>query len=660
MAPKKKRKLASICGMGNVTDSALASILKRLQEVPDLLEGGISRAAINRATLDVMVQVGCSDTLPGCDGETIEWEYADPRRTIALLARQCESFSSAIARRRQITPNSFDAPWHIVLYTDEVTPGDAFAMQNKRRAYCFSLSFKEFGPELLCQQAAWVPFAMIRSVVVHKVQGKLSTIGRSLLTRLFCGPESLERAGVDVYDVHTSMSNILFFKLGNVIADEAAQAAFWGWKGASGLVNCANCKNITLPRSGLAQEDPYLRDTRCSNVAEFDLATSADKWAAHDDLMDKRRSMTKTHFEDLEKAYGMNCCPTGILADHNLREYVSPIDVHTHDPMHIMSTIVEKEIFLLLAAAGKEARVDYDDVLPVIAQFSHWPKHLRNIGSKVKDMFGKTRAVACKRAGNFKASCSEILTVFPLLLYFTHAVLAHIPGLAKEVSSCFALASWVHLVRLSKRGVSTTRSALENAAGYHNRKMQEAYDIIPLPKHHTRFHLGLQYERDGWLLDCWTLERANATTKNAFSFVDYTKRFERSATARIMNGYIRQLDAPGALQTHALLPPVTSMLSGAAKVSKSLMWNGAQVSVDDFVIFGEDAGIVKTCVQANGLMVAIDTYRIAELIDCKGVEVLRKYISIGDSKWIALSSVTKALTVTCWAVDPDGSLLVLL
>ena len=86
MASSKKRKLSSICGMGNATDHALASILKAIRDDPRLLDDGIRRQTVHRATMDIMVQIGCSDTLRGCNGQPIEWEYADPKLTITFLA----------------------------------------------------------------------------------------------------------------------------------------------------------------------------------------------------------------------------------------------------------------------------------------------------------------------------------------------------------------------------------------------------------------------------------------------------------------------------------------------------------------------------------------------------------------------------------------------
>ena len=52
---------------------------------------------------------------------------------------------SAISRCPESNPSSHDKPWRLVLYSDEVVPGNNLSPQNNRKVWLIYWSFLEFG-----------------------------------------------------------------------------------------------------------------------------------------------------------------------------------------------------------------------------------------------------------------------------------------------------------------------------------------------------------------------------------------------------------------------------------------------------------------------------------------------------------------------------------
>jgi hypothetical protein len=62
------------------------------------------------------------------DGNTFDWPVARP----GALVRSLVCVSPALRRAIDMVPSSFDQPWSIVLYLDEITPGNISAPMNSR------------------------------------------------------------------------------------------------------------------------------------------------------------------------------------------------------------------------------------------------------------------------------------------------------------------------------------------------------------------------------------------------------------------------------------------------------------------------------------------------------------------------------------------------
>ena len=78
-----------------------------------------------------------------------------PLPLLSFLFDQCCGFRDMLRERHQANPSSASSPWSLILYTDEVTPGNPLAPVIGRKIQAIYWSFAEFGSMYLCRENAW-------------------------------------------------------------------------------------------------------------------------------------------------------------------------------------------------------------------------------------------------------------------------------------------------------------------------------------------------------------------------------------------------------------------------------------------------------------------------------------------------------------------------
>ena len=76
----------------------------------------------------------------------------------AFLSEACAAgggFAKAMQRIIAERPPSMDAPWDLVVYSDEVVPGNQLSGHNQRKVWAVYISFVQLGP-LLTDEDAWI------------------------------------------------------------------------------------------------------------------------------------------------------------------------------------------------------------------------------------------------------------------------------------------------------------------------------------------------------------------------------------------------------------------------------------------------------------------------------------------------------------------------
>ena len=130
---------------GDVSQGALAIILRKIKDDPLLLSGGTSQSALHRAGAAAFDEIAHTVELQlrHSSGETepFVWELADPNKLVSYLVSLCPRMENAFADAASLNPCSASKPWRVVMTFDEYDPGHLMDpdIAKKKMALNFSL-----------------------------------------------------------------------------------------------------------------------------------------------------------------------------------------------------------------------------------------------------------------------------------------------------------------------------------------------------------------------------------------------------------------------------------------------------------------------------------------------------------------------------------------
>lgn len=223
-----------------VSQSALSKLLQELKNLPKLPDA-TSRSAIKRAreeAVDLQTPVGSmfgSVRLRCRDDTELELRALNPVAWLYHIASVCDGWASWMDFQLQANAPTRARPWELVLYSDEVTPGNQLKPDNRRKYHAIYFTFKCLGMSCLTDEVAWWTLAVIRSHLLMKVDGGLSALMRCLLETFYKAPHDLSQG---VLLKCPTARRMLFAKVTTLIGDESALKQTWSIKGASGTLPC--------------------------------------------------------------------------------------------------------------------------------------------------------------------------------------------------------------------------------------------------------------------------------------------------------------------------------------------------------------------------------------------------------------------------------------
>ena len=192
-----KKAVKCVVGTHGVTDSALAAVLEKLKTHQEILEETWSRRRLSKIALEIMDRIGCVEKLPYAEGDCqFEWDIAEPTRLVSVMVEECPVLQSVFEERLALHPSSPDRPWNVILYGDEITPGNQIKAGNLRKSWLIYFSSREFGAAFLAHEEVWFPLAVLRTNIVKDLRGQVSGAIRVLKRRMFLGPNSFNRGGI--------------------------------------------------------------------------------------------------------------------------------------------------------------------------------------------------------------------------------------------------------------------------------------------------------------------------------------------------------------------------------------------------------------------------------------------------------------------------------
>lgn len=318
--------------------SALTTLIEEIRK--EGLPDPVSRADVKLARESVVktqTPLGTlhqSTELTCIDGSTYTMEICDPLAMWWHVLRMDTAFSRFVEQRMQEQPPDVHTPWSLIMYSDEVVPGNPLESGNLRKVQTVYYSFKELGPLALMCETSWFVITVIRSDIVSKIRDGMSQVMAALLRHVAsrwcdCGLP-FEFGGSSVRHVR------MFVRLRILVQDEKAHKQSYEVKGASGTKPCLLCRNVVSARSDVAQfATGNIVDICEHDVSKLVLHTDGTMRAAARHLATVARTANKATLELNEQAYGINYCPYGLLFDSALEPYLMPVSVFMSDWMHV-------------------------------------------------------------------------------------------------------------------------------------------------------------------------------------------------------------------------------------------------------------------------------------------------------------------------------------
>lgn len=595
----------------HVSASALSAILSKVDRdgIPDG-HGRKSFAAARDATINSTTPYGSllqTVTVAHIDDTASQLLYCHPFAMLWHAMKTCGTFSTFFMSRMAKFPPSPEQPWRLVLYSDEVTPGNVLAHVIRRKCQAIYWTFLEFGSAALCREDSWFCFTVKRSSEVNLWQGGLAQL-MGITMKAFFPPigecSSLAHGGITLKPCGASAMVRLFAKLGPVIQDGDAHRATWHARGSNGTKLCILCLNVFAAESELVEED----GTQClrANVVyehQCHFATSDDIIGAFKRLSAHQQADAVGVFTMRQQAMGLTWHPYSILLDPVLCGIVQPAEQFMHDWMHclVASGIFQYTLHLLLKALMTSGMHDVYAVFQGYVALYKYPRGFSN--KTLSHLFEPKRRDGNRDAGKFKCQASDALGLYPVLAHFLHATVVPHGDCIRECLAFLALCDLLDACTATPRGNVTPQIMRDRVHAFLKAFVAAWSKDHLFPKCHWLLHFPRHIQQWGTLLSCFVTERKHKMVKKYANDVDNTMKYEASVLSEVTCHHLSTLSEDDTFSfSIGLVHPRPAPKALAAWLREQLDTPDAQIqssSVCRFSAFG-------TCHKKDVVLVNID------------------------------------------------------
>ena len=291
--------------------SACSAWINEIKCDPSLLEGPSDRKHFREARDDLVLKQMTpfgpllqTVQMTKADESSMDLFVAHPWALLDFCISKCGRLKAFMLKQLSIAPCTADNPWHLILYSDEVTPGNTHAPLNKRKFQAAYWSFIEFGPAALSHEEFWFIMMAGFSFNVRACSGGMSQVFVKLCN-LYFEPDGFN-AAPSAGGVRLDSLDIRIFVVMGVILQDGC-----GYKSVrhsrDGSKMCMLCKNLFTIKSELCDADGTDLLT-CGVTKLKDLVPETSK-----SLRDKARYLqhhrNDRNFADLQQALGITLHP---------------------------------------------------------------------------------------------------------------------------------------------------------------------------------------------------------------------------------------------------------------------------------------------------------------------------------------------------------------
>ena len=667
-----------------VSASALSTICDQIKR-DGLPEGGQKRdnwrdardAQISKPT--PFGPVRQERVLRNKDGTEDRLRVAHPLSMLWLALIAGGAFAALFMSVVEVRPPTADAPWNLIMYSDEVTPGNQLAPANSRKVQVVYFSFKEFGMEMLVREECWFCVCVKRSALVRNIDGGMAQLMGVVLKLFFgVGTFNLAIAGVG-FTLACGRRIRLYAKLGMFVQDGGAHKLTWLCKGDAGTRYCMCCLNIVHNASELEDSDDDENLLVCNALHDSELVPATDQ-DIRDSVHRLAAAVGSRDFKRREQAEGFTHNPWSLMLDAELTDVVFPVRQFMHDWMHALFVhgVFNATAFLLFEAFLNLGVDAYALFRGFVAKWN-WPARVHANGETLAGIFTPERKTSHRKAKSWKMQASDALNLIPTLAYFVSIVLLPLGIGDNECNAFLALSDLVEFLTVLPRGgmdPELLRSAVH--------RFLELYVLAfsfenTFQKFHWLLHLTSEYVQHGCLVSCFVHERKHKALKKYANHILNAPFFETSLMNDVSCEHLHVLCTPSSVfkcQPGLVKPRVASRKTAAA-IREELDINDVHIdvytshesrfsrfgtcAVGDVVFInsndgiGYDAGQIWANIACNDVPVSIIS--IWEFISYDVNASARDYRKVRNPQMVSTDNILE----TCiWTGPSDGGIITVL
>lgn len=580
LPPAKRRAIIADLAAASGTQVGAARLLQRLRDhgllVKSAFEGCSERTLrgdASRGTSDAVANV-ITPFGAVVQSMNVHGTNLDVVNPFAFLHHMC---TQQFAFFRLLFPDEQGVHRKVVLYVDEVRPGNPLRHDKGRTTQCIYWTFADFPERFLCDANAWFCVATIRSSLVEAIPGKISAVMAAVTKMFFTGTPNF---GDGILMHSGNCAAVMTASFAGYLGDEKALKEIFSLKGAAGTRPCPTCANVVQflevePGSGLV-------GIHCCDPESFVTVTDDQFYEMADTLAaytGPRAGMVR-----LERSLGITYDPYALIFDAALRHVVLPVTHYIRDWMHVIAGhgVGGTHLAVLFQELTRN-RITYDMIQQYVIAYTLPKAH-----GAVKPVLFSSKHVD---DDHLRVFASEFLTMVPLMQAFMHDVVQPLGIMADHIACLDHLGAILDVLQSGPVSASRRRDELSRLVNQHHATFVALYGPGACkPKFHHMMHLHDHSARLGCIISCFVTERKHKVVKSTgtWSF----NKYEHTVTRSVL---FKQLQA----------------LSDTAFYDEASVLNGDKTSADGVEL-----------VRATAARLACGEIRRADIVVCQDRSVV--------------------------------------
>ena len=513
----------------------------------------------------------------------------------------------------------------IILYVDEINPGNPVKPDPQLLTQAIYWAIPDFPSWFLKRKDSWFVFSVIKSNIIHKLQGYMTELMALVLQIFFSERGHNFMNSCSVKNRSTGKSFVFAAVFHGFLADEKALKEVFGITGSGGNVPCISCLNVVNRWVSLAGKLMHHFDTDVKKWVECTHAHIQNK-------VERLKNATSTQRKKLQTDLGINYYPTGLLFNAYLMASVLLLpNCYVRDWMHtFVSHGMAGNCLGLICTELRNHGVTMEIVRAYAYRFNL--PYARNKG-KVSDMFFKD---ALMTDIDVRVFASDVLGMVSLLWCFLVDKIKPRRVLEKHIE-CFELL--YQILCTFRRSVITSDiyKNLHDTIVKHNALFLELYgDLQAKLKFHHSMHVPGDLYELGKAMSCFVGERKN---KDALSVAVATDvNISHTATITFLRNSIAHWnDNRDACRPTFMVNAKIMQIEGSRLAfSKHASLPSGEVYVNDMVILVDDS-IAKVIGFWGGfdsdqeeLRVQVDIYQTTSFLRVANEPHAQRFLLVDD------------------------------